>query len=80
MDEKHAYGQNKEKLPALDKDYMPAHLQGRRLEVLDDPAKTVDQKGLDLGGYIRISTRKDSQKTSIENQKKHLKESENSFT
>jgi DNA invertase Pin-like site-specific DNA recombinase len=74
MDEKHAYGQNKEKLPALDKDYMPAHIQGRRFEVLDDPAKTVDQKGLDLGGYIRISTRKDSQKTSIENQKKHLKE------
>lgn len=58
----------------MDENYVPAHIQGRRLEVLDDPAKTIDQKGLDLGGYIRISTKKDSQKSSIENQKKFLQQ------
>jgi len=58
----------------MDEEFMPAHIQGRRLEILDDPAKTIDQKGLDVGGYIRISTKKDSQKTSIENQKKFLQQ------
>jgi DNA invertase Pin-like site-specific DNA recombinase len=55
-------------------EFLPAHIQGRRFEVLKDPAKTIDQKGLDIGGYIRISTKKDSQKTSIENQKKFLQQ------
>ncbi|BAF58362.1 site-specific recombinases [Pelotomaculum thermopropionicum SI] len=58
----------------MDEEYMPAHIQGRKLDVLDDPSKTIDQKGIDVGGYIRISTKKDSQKTSIENQEKLLKQ------
>lgn len=49
---------------------MPAHLVGRRFEVLQDSRKTIDQHGLPIGGYIRISTQKDTQKSSIENQKK----------
>lgn len=53
---------------------IPAHLVGRRMETFKDPVKTRDQKGLNVGGYIRISTKKDSQKTSIESQKKLLSE------
>lgn len=53
-------------------DLLPAHLFGRRLEVLADPKQTLDQKGVNIGGYIRISTKKDSQLSSIENQKKLL--------
>lgn len=51
---------------------LPAHLVGRRLEVLDDPKSTFEQKGVNIGGYIRISTKKDGQLSSIENQKKLL--------
>lgn len=54
------------------RDLVPAHVTGRRLEVLTDPKDTLDQKGVSIGGYIRISTRKDSQLSSIENQKKLL--------
>ncbi|MCL4439042.1 MAG: recombinase family protein, partial [Firmicutes bacterium] len=53
-------------------DLVPAHIIGRRLEVLQDPVKTLKQQNLPLGGYIRISTQKDTQKSSIENQKKLL--------
>lgn len=51
---------------------VPAHLFGRKLEVLADPKQTLDKKGVSIGGYIRISTGKDSQLSSIENQKKLL--------
>lgn len=53
-------------------DLIPAHINGRRFEVLADPKDTLEQKGVPIGGYIRISTRKDSQLSSIENQKKLL--------
>lgn len=56
------------------KELLPAHIQGRNLETLKDPAKTIDQEGVNIGGYVRVSTRKESQRTSIENQKKYLKE------
>lgn len=58
----------------MDEELLPAHIQGRRFDILENPAKTIDQKDLDIGGYIRISTKKDSQKTSIENQKKFLQQ------
>lgn len=35
-----------------------------------DSHKTLGKSGLDLGGYIRVSTKKEAQITSIENQKK----------
>ncbi|AEG59007.1 recombinase family protein [Desulforamulus ruminis] len=43
-----------------------------RLETYKDPKETLDEKNIPVGGYIRISTRKDSQKKSIENQKKYI--------
>jgi site-specific DNA recombinase len=49
---------------------IPAHLIGRRLVVLPDPKETLAQRNVEVGGYIRISTKKDSQLTSIENQQK----------
>lgn len=54
--------------------YTPAHVVGRRLAPLQDPRRTLEEKGLPVGGYIRISTAKDGQKTSIENQQKMLAE------
>ncbi|MCR4419777.1 MAG: recombinase family protein [Clostridia bacterium] len=54
------------------RELIPAHLVGRRLEVLADPRRTLEQSGLPVGGYIRISTRKGGQLSSIENQKKVL--------
>jgi len=53
-------------------DLIPAHVSGRRFEVLVNPKDTLEQKGMPIGGYIRISTKKDSQLSSIENQKKLL--------
>ncbi|MCX7772840.1 MAG: recombinase family protein [Clostridia bacterium] len=55
-------------------EYTPPLVSGNRLEQYTDVKETLDVKDINIGGYIRISTKKDSQKTSIENQKKYLKE------
>lgn len=55
-------------------DYLPPLVKGNRLEEFSDVKKTLDETGLSIGGYIRISTKKDSQKTSIDNQKKYINE------
>ncbi len=55
-------------------DYLPPLVKGNRLEEFSDVKKTLDETGLNIGGYIRISTKKDSQKTSIDNQKKYINE------
>lgn len=54
--------------------FIPPLVSGNRLEILVDYHKTLSEINLDVGGYIRISTQKDSQLTSIENQKKYLSE------
>lgn len=54
--------------------YIPPHIIGQNYEKYKNTKKTLEKKGLPVGGYIRISTRKDSQKTSIENQKKLLEQ------
>lgn len=55
-------------------EYTPPLVSGNKLEQYSDVRDTLDEVGLDIGGYIRISTAKDSQKTSIENQKKYISE------
>lgn len=55
-------------------EYTPPIVAGNRLEEFTDFRDTIDESGLDVGGYIRISTAKDGQKTSIDNQKKYIKE------
>jgi DNA invertase Pin-like site-specific DNA recombinase len=54
--------------------YIPPHIAGQNYPLHKDVKRTLDEKGLEIGGYIRISTRKDSQKSSVENQKKHLEQ------
>lgn len=51
---------------------VPAHVANQRLEKLQDPKETLQKTGIPMGGYIRVSTPKDSQESSIENQKKLL--------
>lgn len=53
-------------------EYTPPLVTGNKLEQYCDVKNTLDEVGLEIGGYIRISTKKDSQKTSIENQKKYI--------
>ena len=55
-------------------EYTPPIVIGNRLEEYTDFRDTIGETGLNIGGYIRISTAKDSQKTSIENQKKYIME------
>ena len=55
-------------------DITPSHVNGRRLETLNDPKGTINLKNVDIGGYIRISTSKDAQLSSIDYQKKLLAE------
>lgn len=54
--------------------YIPPLVSGNRLKQHNDYLKTLNETNLDVGGYIRISTAKDSQMSSIENQKKYLKQ------
>lgn len=54
--------------------YIPPLVAGNKLKLHIDYKSTLNETNLDIGGYIRISTQKDSQLTSIENQKKYLKE------
>jgi site-specific DNA recombinase len=55
-------------------EYTPPIVSGNRLEKYTDYRNTKGETGLNIGGYIRISTAKDSQKSSIENQKKYITE------
>ncbi|MFZ5990054.1 MAG: recombinase family protein [Bacillota bacterium] len=54
--------------------YIPPHVSGSKLKEYLDPHKTLKETNLDVGGYIRVSTKKEAQITSIENQRKVLKE------
>lgn len=54
--------------------YIPPHITGQNYSTFEDAKKTLHEKGLKIGGYIRISTRKESQKSSVENQKKLLEQ------
>jgi len=54
--------------------YIPPHIAGQNFPSHKDARKTLEERGLEIGGYIRISTRKDSQKSSVENQKKLLQQ------
>ncbi|MBC8061433.1 MAG: recombinase family protein, partial [Clostridiaceae bacterium] len=53
---------------------LPPLVSGNRLKLLKDQRDTLKEDNLSIGGYIRISTNKDSQITSIENQKKYIAE------
>jgi len=53
-------------------EYTPPLVTGNKLKQYSDVRDTLDEVGLNIGGYIRISTAKESQKTSIENQKKYI--------
>ncbi|KJS22892.1 MAG: preprotein translocase subunit TatB [Clostridiaceae bacterium BRH_c20a] len=55
-------------------EYIPNHVAGRKLERYHNPKETLEMEFLDLGGYIRVSTPKQTQMTSIENQKRYLYE------
>jgi site-specific DNA recombinase len=55
-------------------EFIPPLVTGNRLEQYNDVRDTLGETGMDIGGYIRISTKKDSQKTSIDNQKKYIEE------
>lgn len=55
-------------------DYIPPLVSGNKLEQFTSIKDSIDVKGLKVGGYIRISTKKESQRTSIDNQKKYLTE------
>lgn len=54
--------------------YLPAHVTGQKLETYYEPASTLNVGYLDIGAYIRVSTQKESQQTSIDNQHKILAE------
>jgi len=55
-------------------DYLPPLVQANNLEEYSDVRETLKETDLNVGGYIRISTKKDSQLTSVENQKKYIAE------
>lgn len=54
--------------------FVPPHVTGQNYPTYADAKKNLEEKGLKIGGYIRISTKKDSQKSSIGNQKKLLEQ------
>ncbi len=54
--------------------FIPPHITSQNYPSYEDAKKTLDEMGLVIGGYIRISTKKDSQKSSIGNQKKLLEQ------
>lgn len=55
-------------------EYTPPLVMANNLEQYCDIRNTIGKVGLDIGGYIRISTKKDNQITSIDNQKKYITE------
>ncbi len=54
--------------------YLPPLVSMNKLRQHVDCKSSLNETNLNIGGYIRISTQKDSQLTSIENQKKYLRE------
>ncbi|WP_170291677.1 recombinase family protein [Heliobacterium mobile] len=48
--------------------------QSGNFEILTDIKSTLNMPNLSVGGYIRVSTAKEGQKTSIENQEKYIRE------
>lgn len=54
--------------------FIPPLVRNNRFSEIKDHHSTLNKLQLEIGGYIRISTSKDSQMTSIENQKKYLQE------
>ncbi|MCX7747474.1 MAG: recombinase family protein [Clostridia bacterium] len=57
-----------------DKKYIPPLVLNGGFKEYKSCKDSLNEENLDVGGYIRISTKKDSQQTSVENQKKYLKE------
>ncbi len=55
-------------------EYVPPLVIANKFERYNDIRNSIGEVGLEVGGYIRISTKKDSQITSIENQKKYITE------
>ncbi|AEY65655.1 recombinase family protein [Clostridium sp. BNL1100] len=55
-------------------EYIPPLVMANKFEQYNDIRNSIGEVGLEVGGYIRISTKKDSQITSIENQKKYIAE------
>ncbi|ACL74813.1 recombinase family protein [Ruminiclostridium cellulolyticum] len=55
-------------------EYIPPLVIANNFEQYNDIRNSIGEVGLEVGGYIRISTKKDSQITSIENQKKYIME------
>lgn len=55
-------------------EFVPGHIAGRNFQTYLDPKETLEMDNLDLGGYIRISTHKETQLSSIDNQKRLLYE------
>ena len=55
-------------------EYIPPLVIANKFEQYNDIRNSIGEVGLEVGGYIRISTKKDSQVTSIENQKKYIAE------
>jgi len=45
----------------MDTDIIPAHIHGRHMGTFLDPVSTVNQDNLEIGGYVRVSTKKDAQ-------------------
>lgn len=61
-------------MDANNEKYIPPLVSMNKLKQHFDCKKTLNETNLSIGGYIRISTKKDSQLTSIDNQKKYIKE------
>ncbi len=55
-------------------DIIPSHISGRHMSTLLDPKDTLKEDNVEIGGYVRVSTKKESQKTSIVNQRDLLKQ------
>ncbi|ACV63720.1 Resolvase domain protein [Desulfofarcimen acetoxidans DSM 771] len=53
---------------------LPPHVSGQKLGKYQDLKSTIDEKNVNIGGYIRVSTKKDGQKSSIQNQGKLLRQ------
>ncbi|QGG46365.1 recombinase family protein [Heliorestis convoluta] len=46
----------------------------KNIEEMPHSKDTLNQKGIAIGGYVRVSTQKEGQKSSVENQQKYLTE------
>lgn len=55
-------------------EFIPSHIHGRHIGTFLDPKDTLKEENVEIGGYVRVSTKKESQKSSIGNQKELLKQ------